>query len=88
MDHGVLTEGGGTDEVKDRFPVDLEAGLSVTDHDTTVHVDPEEVTQVALLRLAMGTFLALTSEDWEDMVTRHKLCHTLSDALDNAVRKK
>ena len=45
MDHGVLTEGGGADEVEDRFPIDGEAGLSVADHDTTVHVDPEEVTQ-------------------------------------------
>jgi hypothetical protein len=35
----------------------------------------------------VGTLLALTSEDREDMITRHQLGHTLSDALNNAVRK-
>jgi hypothetical protein len=35
----------------------------------------------------VSTILALSSEDREDMVTRHQLGHTLSDALNNAVRK-
>jgi hypothetical protein len=87
MDHGVLTEGGGPDKMEDRFPIDGEAGLSVPNHHTTIHIDPEKITQVALLRLAVGTLLAFASEDREDMVTRHQLGHTLSDALNNAVRK-
>jgi hypothetical protein len=49
MDHGVLTKGGGPNEMEDRFPIDREAGLSVADHHATIHVDSEEVTQVALL---------------------------------------
>jgi hypothetical protein len=36
----------------------------------------------------VSTILALSSEDREDMVTRHQLGHTLSDALNNAVRNK
>ena len=49
MDHGVLTEGGGPNEVEDRFPINGEARLPITDHHATIHVDPEEVTKVALL---------------------------------------
>jgi hypothetical protein len=49
MDHGVLTKGGGPNKMEDRFPIDGEAGLSVADHHATIHVDPEKITQVALL---------------------------------------
>jgi hypothetical protein len=40
MDNGVFTEGGGPNEMEDRFPIDGEAGLSVADHHTTIHIDP------------------------------------------------
>jgi hypothetical protein len=49
MDHSVLAKGGGPNEVEDWFSVDGETGLSITDHHTPIHIDPEEVTQVALL---------------------------------------
>ena len=48
MDHSVLTEGGGPDNVEDGFPVDGEARLPIADHHATIH-GPEEITKVALL---------------------------------------
>ena len=49
MDDGVLAEGGCPDKVENRLPIDGEARLAIADHHTSVDVDPEEVTHVALL---------------------------------------
>ena len=49
MDDGVLAEGGGPDEVENRLRVECEARLPIADHHATIHVDPEEITKVALL---------------------------------------
>lgn len=87
MDDSVLAEGGCANKVENRLPVDGEAGLSVADHHASVDIDPEEVTHVALLWLAVGTLLALTSEHREDMVARRELGHTLADALHDAASK-
>jgi len=87
MDDGVLAEGGCPNEVEDRLSVDGEAGLSIADHHAPVDVDPEEVTHVALLRLAVSTLLALAGEHREDMVAWCELGHTLPNALHDAARR-
>jgi hypothetical protein len=88
VDDGVLAERGRPDEVEDRFPSDAEARLAVADHDASVHVDPEEVAHVALLRLAVGALPALAREHREDVVARGQIGHAFSHALhDPAVTK-
>lgn len=49
MDDGVLAKGGGANKMEDGLAIDGEAGLAITNHDTTVSVDTQEVTHVALL---------------------------------------
>ena len=87
MDDGVLAEGGCPDKVENRLPIDGEARLAIADHHTSVDVDPEEVTHVALLWLAVSTLLALAGEHREDMVAWCEVGHTLSNAFHNAESK-
>lgn len=64
-----------------RLAANREARLAIPDHHTSVGVDPEQITHVALRRLAMWAFLALPGEHREDVVTRGNICHALSNTL-------
>lgn len=83
MHDSVLAEGRSPDEMVNGLPVDGKAWFAITNHHTPVSVDPEQITHVALCWLAVGTLLALPSEHRENMVTRGKISHTLSNTLHN-----
>jgi hypothetical protein len=49
MYDSVFTEGGGAKKMVDGLAIDREAGLTITNHDLAIRVDPQEFTHVALL---------------------------------------
>lgn len=83
MENSVFTESGGSNEVVNRLSIFGEPCFAITEHHSSVSVDPEKLTQVALFRLAIGAFTTLPSEYWESMVTWFQMCHTLAHALHN-----
>lgn len=83
VNYGVLAESGGTNKMINGFFIDGEPGFPIIYHHSPISVYPQEVTHVALLRQAMGTLFAFTSEYWEDMVSWCKISHTLPYTLDD-----
>ena len=61
-----------------------EPRLFVADHSASVSVDSQEITHVALLRLAVAALPALARENGEDMVSRLKFRDALANALDDS----
>ena len=61
-----------------------EPGFSISEHHTSVSVDSQEITHVALLRLAVEAIPALPGEHGQDMVSWLDGCHTLANALHNS----
>jgi len=63
-----------------RFPLDREAGLLITVHDT-LPLQTELLAHVAFPRDAMLTALAFPNEDSENVVSDLELGHTFTDTL-------
>jgi hypothetical protein len=87
VEHGVLGEGGGVEEVVDRA---VSAGAvhggepcaAVGDHGGLEGVDAVGLAQVGLDGVAVGAGAALAGEDGEHMVPRGKVFYSLAHALD------
>jgi len=65
------------------FSILREPWFTITDHDTPVGVDPEELTHVALFWLTMHTIPTLSCEHREGMVSWLQMSDTLANALNN-----
>ena len=81
MNNSVLAEGRGPDKMVNGLPILREPCVAITNHGTSVSIDPKEITHVAFLRLAMAALPALACEHGEHMVSRLKFGHTLTNAL-------
>jgi hypothetical protein len=88
MDDSVFTKCGGAKKVVNRLSIFGKSRLAIIKHNTPVSINPEEVTQVALLRLTMATLLALPSEDRENMVSWFELSYALAYTLHNSKPRK
>ena len=88
MNHSVLTKGWGTNKVVNGLPSNWKSRLSITQHHTSVSVDPKKITHITLLWFAMSAFLTLSCEDRKHMVTGFQFCHPLTNTFDNPTRKE
>jgi hypothetical protein len=70
-----------------RFPLDREAGLLITVHDT-LPFQTELLAHVALPRDTMLAALAFPNEDSENVVSDLELGHTFTDTLYNSTDRR
>ena len=87
MDNSVLAECGSSHKMVYWLSVLRESGLAVTDHNTPVCVDPEEVTHVAFFRLTVWALSTLACEYRKSMISGFQMSHSLPYALHNPIHR-
>ena len=88
MRNSVFAKCGGAKKVVNGLSIFGESCLAISEHMTSVIIEPKSFTQVALCWLTVAAFLTFSCENRENMISWFELSHTLTYTLHNSEQQQ